>query len=78
MVANLTFGFTEAEDAAAGRPLAPALVFPTFEAETVDSIEFGLKTDLMDGRARANIAVFSIHMKIFNFKLLTQIHIEAG
>jgi iron complex outermembrane receptor protein len=59
---NLTFGFTEAEDAAAGRPIAPALVFPTFEAETVDSIEFGLKTDLMDGRARANIAAFLLYI----------------
>jgi iron complex outermembrane receptor protein len=65
---NLTFGFTEAEDAAAGRPLAPALVFPTFEAETVDSIEFGLKTDLMDGRARANIAVFSYTYENLQFQ----------
>jgi iron complex outermembrane receptor protein len=65
---NLTFGFTEAEDAAAGRPLAPALVFPTFESETVDSIEFGLKTDLMDGRARANIAVFSYTYENLQFQ----------
>jgi iron complex outermembrane receptor protein len=56
---NLTFGFTEAQDLEAGRPVAPALVFPTFQAETVDSIEFGLKTDLLDGRARTNIAAFS-------------------
>jgi iron complex outermembrane receptor protein len=65
---NLTFGFTEAEDAVAGRPLAPALVFPTFEAETVDSIEFGLKTDLMDGRARANIAAFSYTYENLQFQ----------
>jgi iron complex outermembrane receptor protein len=65
---NLTFGFTEAEDAAAGRPLAPALVFPKFESETVDSIEFGLKTDLMDGRARANIAVFSYTYENLQFQ----------
>ena len=65
---NLTFGFTEVEDAAAGRPLAPALVFPTFEAETVDSIEFGLKTDLMDGRARANIAAFSYTYENLQFQ----------
>ena len=65
---NLTFGFTEAEDAAAGRPIAPALVFPTFEAETVDSIEFGLKTDLMDGRARANIAAFSYSYENLQFQ----------
>ena len=65
---NLTFGFTEAEDASAGRPIAPALVFPTFEAETVDSIEFGLKTDLMDGRARANIAAFSYTYENLQFQ----------
>ena len=65
---NLTFGFSEVEDAAAGRPLAPALVFPTFEAETVDSIEFGLKTDLMDGRARANIAAFSYTYENLQFQ----------
>ena len=65
---NLTFGFTEVEDAAAGRPLAPALVFPTFEAETVDSIEFGLKTDLMDGKARANIAAFSYTYENLQFQ----------
>jgi iron complex outermembrane receptor protein len=55
---NLTFGFTEAQDTEAGRPVAPALVFPTYQAETVDSIEFGLKTDFFDGRARTNIAAF--------------------
>jgi len=65
---NLTFGFTEAEDTAAGRPVAPAMVFPTFEAETVDSIEFGLKTDLMDGRARANIAAFSYTYENLQFQ----------
>ena len=56
---NLTFGFTEAQDLEAGRPVAPALVFPTFEAETVDSIEIGLKADLNEGRTRANLAYFT-------------------
>lgn len=55
---NLTFGFTVAEDAAAGRAQVAPLVFPTFEAETVDSLEFGLKADFYDGRARANFALF--------------------
>ena len=55
---NLTFGFTTTEDAAASRALAPAMVLPTFEAETLDSSEIGLKTDFFDGRARANIAIF--------------------
>ena len=34
------------------------MVFPTFKSETVDSTELGIKTDLFDGRARANIAIF--------------------
>ncbi len=55
---NLTFGFTVAQDAAAGRAEVAPLVFPTFEAETVDSLEFGLKADFYDGRARANLAFF--------------------
>ena len=55
---NLTFGFTEAQDLAAGRAQVPAMVLPAFEAETLDSSEIGLKTDLFDGRARANIAIF--------------------
>ena len=47
---NLTFGFDDDN--------APPMVFPTFEAETVDSTEIGIKTDLFDGQARANVAVF--------------------
>ena len=47
---NLTFGFTDDN--------APPMVFPTFEAETVDSTEIGIKTDLLNGQARVNIAAF--------------------
>ena len=47
---NLTFGFDNDN--------APPMVFPTFEAETVDSTEVGIKTDLFNGKARANIAAF--------------------
>ena len=47
---NLTFGFTDDN--------APPMVFPTFEAETVDSTEIGVKTDLLNGQARVNIAAF--------------------
>ena len=65
---NLTFGFTEAQDIEAGRPVAPAMVFPTFEAETVDSVEFGLKTDLNEVRARANIAVFNYTYENLQFQ----------
>jgi iron complex outermembrane receptor protein len=65
---NLTFGFTEEEDAASGTPIAPAMVFPTYESETIEALEFGLKTDLMDGRARANIALFTYDYKNLQFQ----------
>ena len=57
---NLTFGFIDDN--------APPMVFPTFEAETVDSFEFGLKTDLFDGKARANIAAFSYDYENLQFQ----------
>ena len=65
---NLTFGFTEEEDAAAGRPIAPALVFPTFESETVESVEVGLKSTFADGRARANLAAYSYTYENLQFQ----------
>ena len=57
---NLTYGFTGDN--------APPLVFPNFEAETVESIEFGIKTDLYDGMARANIAIFSYDYENLQFQ----------
>ncbi len=57
---NLTYGFADDN--------APPMVFQTFEAETVDSIEFGVKTDLNDGNARANIAVFSYNYENLQFQ----------
>jgi iron complex outermembrane receptor protein len=57
---NLTYGFADDN--------APPMVFQTFEPETVDSIEFGLKTDLNDGNARANIAVFSYDYENLQFQ----------
>ena len=65
---NLTFGFTEEEDIASGTPVAPAMVFPTFESETVDSIEMGLKSTFADGRARANLAAFSYTYENLQFQ----------
>ena len=59
---NLTFGFaTQAElnaDFRFGSVLVAPLVLPAFEPETVNSLEFGLKADFYDGRARANLAIF--------------------
>ena len=57
---NLTFGF-EGDN-------APAMVFPTFKSEEVSSLELGLKTDLLDGRARANIALFSYDYENLQFQ----------
>ena len=57
---NLTFGFTDDN--------APPMVFPTFEAETVDSTELGIKTDLFDGQARANIAAFMYDYENLQFQ----------
>ena len=56
---NLTYGYTEAEDVIAERPVAPAMVFQTYQSETIEAFEVGIKTDLLDGKARANIAVFT-------------------
>lgn len=41
---------------------------PTFNSETVDSYELGLKTTLFDGRVRANVALF--HMELQDFQVL--------
>ena len=57
---NLTFGFDNDN--------APPMVFPTFEAETVDSTEMGIKTDLFNGKARANIAAFSYDYENLQFQ----------
>ena len=57
---NLTVGFDNDN--------APPMVFPTFEAETVDSTEVGIKTDLFNGKARANIAAFSYDYENLQFQ----------
>tara|TARA_Y200000002_G_scaffold119891_1_gene98267 strand:+ start:177 stop:2576 length:2400 start_codon:yes stop_codon:yes gene_type:complete len=67
---NLTFGRTKQDDAARNAfmvsigqgflsaALVDPMVLPTFESETVDATEIGFKTDFLDGRARANVAIF--------------------
>ena len=57
---NLTYGYADDN--------APPMVFQTFEPETVDSVELGLKTDLFDGNARANMAVFSYDYENLQFQ----------
>lgn len=41
---------------------------PRFDSETIDAYEIGIKSDLFDGRVRANIAVF--HQELSNFQVL--------
>jgi iron complex outermembrane receptor protein len=69
---NLTYG-TDAEDGSYS-----AMVFETFEPETVDSIEFGIKSDFYDGKARANIAVFSYDYENLQFQATDPIPYEGG
>ena len=47
---NLTFGREQ--------EIAPIVVLPIFEEETVDAFELGVKTDLANGRVRVNAALF--------------------
>jgi iron complex outermembrane receptor protein len=47
---NLTFGYPDDN--------APQLIFPLFKSEIIDAFEVGIKTDLMDGRMRANASAF--------------------
>ena len=47
---NLTFGREE--------EIAPIVVVPVFEEDTIDAYEIGIKTDLADGRVRLNGALF--------------------
>ena len=35
------------------------MVFQTYQSETIEAFEVGIKTVLLDGKARANIAVFT-------------------
>ncbi len=69
---NLTYG----SDAADGS--YSAMVFETFEPEKVDSMEFGIKSDLYDGKARANIALFSYDYENLQFQATDPIPYQGG
>ena len=57
---NLTFGYDDDN--------APPMVFPTFESESVESVELGLKSTFADGKARANLAAFSYTYENLQFQ----------
>tara|TARA_B100001093_G_scaffold416307_1_gene406941 strand:- start:6503 stop:8824 length:2322 start_codon:yes stop_codon:yes gene_type:complete len=69
---NLTYG-SDAEDGSFS-----AMVFETFEPETVDSIEFGIKSDFYDGKARANLALFSYDYENLQFQATDPIPYQGG
>ena len=69
---NLTYGFSTQEellnDFRFDSVLVDPMVFRTFEAETLESMELGIKTDFFDGKARANIAMFSYDYENLQFQ----------
>ena len=64
---NLTFGYPEDDEGFGAQP-APQLIFPLFESEIIDAYEFGIKTDLLEGRMRANISAFSYDYENLQFQ----------
>ena len=79
---NLTFGRATREELDAifrfDAAVAPPMVFKTFDPETIDSFEVGLKTDLLDGRARANIAAFSYTYENLQFQATDPDQYQGG
>lgn len=67
---NLTFG---REDI-----IAPIVVLPTFQDETVVSYEFGLKSDFAGGRVRTNAAVFYYDYENLQFQATDPEVFEGG
>ena len=69
---NLTYGFSTREELDAAfrftSPVVPPMVFRAFESENLESLEFGLKSDFFNGKARANIAVFSYDYENLQFQ----------
>ena len=64
---NLTFGYPEDNEGFGANP-APQLIFPLFESEIIDAYEFGIKTDLLEGKMRANISAFSYDYENLQFQ----------
>ena len=67
---NLTFG---REDV-----IAPKLVLPTFQEETVDAYELGVKADVGGARGRINAAVFRYDYKNLQFQATDPEVFEGG
>ena len=65
---NLTFGWPEDDEQNFGAEPAPQLIYPLFNSEIIDAYELGLKTDLMDGRLRANVSAFMYDYENLQFQ----------
>ena len=65
---NLTFGWPEDDEQNFGAKPAPQLIYPLFNSEIIDAYELGLKTDLMDGRMRANVSAFMYDYENLQFQ----------
>jgi iron complex outermembrane receptor protein len=65
---NLTFGWPEDDEQNFGAQPAPQLIYPLFKSEIIDAFEFGLKTDLMEGRMRANVSAFMYDYENLQFQ----------
>ena len=65
---NLTFGWPEDDEQNFGAKPAPQLIYPLFKSEIIDAFEFGLKTDLMSGRMRANASAFMYDYENLQFQ----------
>ena len=67
---NLTFG-REVE-------IAPIVVLPTYEKETVNTVEVGLKSDFLDRRVRMNAAIFQYDYRNLQYQATDPEVFEGG
>ena len=79
---NLTYGRATREELDAifrfDAVVAPPMVYRTFEKETIDALEVGLKTDMLDGRVRTNLAAFSYTYKNLQFQATDPDQFQGG
>ena len=67
---NLTFG-RENE-------IAPIVVLPTYKKETVNTVEVGLKSDILDRRVRLNAAIFQYDYRNLQYQATDPEVFEGG
>ena len=65
---NLTFGYPVDDEQNFGAQPAPQLIYPIHKSEIIDAFELGLKTDLMEGRMRANVSAFMYDYENLQFQ----------